>query len=76
MRPARTARSGFEMGGTWTSTCSGDQLEMVPADTEITQLDLDTSGMTMRTEIYLDGELMDLPDTSQDLLAASEAGGR
>lgn len=44
-------------------------------DTEITQFDLDTSGMTMQTEIYLDGELTGLPDTSQDLLAASEAGG-
>lgn len=31
MRPARTARSGFEMGATWTCTCSGDQLEVVPA---------------------------------------------
>jgi len=45
-------------------------------DTEITQFDLDTSGLTMQTEMYLDSELMDLPDSSQDLLAAGEAGGR
>ena len=44
-------------------------------DTEFTQFDLDTSGLTMQTEISLDGESMDLPDSSQDLLAASEAGG-
>lgn len=44
-------------------------------DTEITQFDLDTSGLTMQTEISLDGEPMDRPDSSQNLLAASEAGG-
>ena len=43
--------------------------------TEITQFDLDASGLTMQTEMYLDGEPMDLPDSSQSLLAASEAGG-
>jgi hypothetical protein len=45
-------------------------------DTEIVQSNLDTSGMTMVIESYLDGALQPMaPSMVEDYLAATEAGG-